>query len=96
MCTTCIPEPTRASDFAAPSAVDHWEVIRRENRRRRVPRPECRDCHAPYLRGDGAWLFRGPLCGTCEAARLEVLLARAAGRLGRRKLIRALKKLGRK
>jgi hypothetical protein len=76
-----------APTHAMPTAEESWAMIARDNRRRAVPYPTCRDCDRPYHPSDGAVYYRGRLCEICEAQRIDRLLYRAARRLGRRKYL---------
>jgi hypothetical protein len=78
-----------------PDVDEFWARLRRENELRRKPLPECRDCGAPFMKGDRDWLFRGPLCCSCGAARLEAIIRRLVKRRGRRKTIKVLRALAR-
>jgi hypothetical protein len=98
MACTCVAEPeTEVEAEALPlsSKSDRklmLRVRRQWNEAQPVPFPECSKCRWPYHPDDGGWLFRSR-CESCETAKLEKMLRRAAKRLGRRRLIRTLKRL---
>src|SRR5437660_1766100 len=56
------------------------------------PHPVCVKCGFPYHDADGDWLFRHR-CASCGARKWEAMVRRIVEAKGRRKAIRALRKL---
>jgi hypothetical protein len=67
--------------------------LHRRNAERAIPLQVCADCGFPSHKDDLEWLFHGRLCTSCAWRRVEELLYKAAKRLGRKAVLKALKKL---
>jgi hypothetical protein len=76
-----------------PNTDDLLRHIREENQSRAKPFPVCARCRGVTHPDEGPhWLFR-QLCDSCGLTRLEKLARRAVKARGRRRVLRALRRL---
>jgi hypothetical protein len=92
MICTCPPPGPEISHRSAERRL--CAELRAENAARRKPRPLCRRCRFPIHPDDAGELFPNR-CSSCDIRKLGELVHRAVRRRGRRRTIRALKRLAR-
>lgn len=66
--------------------------LRRENAAKPIPDPVCKRCRMPHAKEDRDWLFSFR-CQSCGAEILEKLVRQIAGRHGRKRTVRLLRRL---